>query len=430
MTEPMVIEQDPSTTLRCADTGTLLQVPFYVSGENVPLSPDPAPLVGEMKSLEVRHEQTIDDLLEQFAKWMRFEVADGAGCESTIKYYLADIRQHLMWLAKQGLKPVMVTDHVVMEYRRYLVELYKISTAGRKLTSVRRFYDIAHARGMLPTNPAARVKSPADRTEEEERIKYISRLAMQKMLVLSDEQYKHDANSKVKALRDRAMLLLTMRHGLREIELIRANVESLDLKPTGEGSTLRVFGKRNKFRTIHLVPQTQAAIEKWLAAHAMMHIAADDGDGRSPAGTPLFVSLHWGGNGQGGSRDGRKGKRLCTRGVRSMIDGYLKAVGAKAEGISGHALRHAFGTWAMFGGADLQYLSKEMGHGDISTTTKYRGLVDRMNNNPSKYLEFMETPLPQDEVVAIVEKQKKNKTSHRASAKVIGSVTDKSGTGK
>jgi hypothetical protein len=51
-------------------------------------------------------------------------------------------------------------------------------------TSLPAGYMIAHARGALQQNPAARVKSPADRTAEDEKIKYISRLQMQKMLDL------------------------------------------------------------------------------------------------------------------------------------------------------------------------------------------------------------------------------------------------------
>jgi site-specific recombinase XerD len=378
--------------------------------------------------LVASYEPTIEEILEQFSRWMRLDVADGNASQATLRSYWGDVRDHLRWLWTQGLRPAQADEDVLKEYRALLASQYKVSTAGRKFTSVRRFYDMAYQRGQLPSNPAARIKSPADRTDEDERIKYISRLAMQKMLVLSDEQYKHNANAKVKALRDQAMLLLTMRHGLREIELVRLNVENLDLQDGGESSTLRVFGKRSKWRTIHLVPQSQLAIEKWLAVHAMMHVAPDGGDGMSQPGTPLFVSLHWANNGHGA-----RGERLSTRGVRAMIDGYLAAAGAKAEGISGHALRHSFGTWSVFDGADLRAVSKEMGHGSIETTTKYSKIVDAMKSNPAKYMSFMETPLPADEVQALHRKRARKPSpqpSPRPSPKGRGSIAGKKGTGE
>lgn len=380
---------DSSAPLRSAQNDTPR---WYVSGENVPAAQT------EMR-LTVEHVPTIDEVLAQFAEWLRFEVADGQGSALTLKAYLDDTKQHLLWLAEVGLRPAQVTYEVVLEYRRWLVEQYAVSTAGRKLTSVRRFYDIAHARGALAQNPAARVKSPADRTDEDEKIKYISRLQMQKVLVLSDEQYKHTPNEKVKALRDQAMLLLAMRHGLREIEIVRLNEENLKL--TAEGGDLRVYGKRSKWRTIHLVPQTQVAIEKWLAARKMMHVAADDG-GKTVGmpGTPVFVSLHWADNGHG-----KGGTRLSTRGVRSAIDGYLVKVGAKEPGVSGHALRHCFGTWAVYDGADLRAVSKEMGHEDINTTMKYSRITDAMKSNPAKYMTFLEGSLTDDEVAALNSKK-------------------------
>ncbi len=366
---------------------------WYVSGENVPAQ-------AQRMELTVEHVPTIDEVLAQFAVWLRFEVADGQGSTLTLKAYLDDTRQHLVWLAKMGLRPAQVTYEVVLEYRRWLVEQYAVSTAGRKLTSVRRFYDIAHARGALQQNPAARVKSPADRTSEDEKIKYISRLQMQKMLVLSDEQYKHSVNDKVKAMRDQAMLLLAMRHGLREIELVRLNEENVKLN-ADDGGELRVYGKRSKWRTIHLVPQTQLALEKWFAARKMMHVVADDGGSTcGMPGTPVFVSLHWADNGHG-----KGGTRMGTRGVRWTIDGYLKAVGAKAEGVSGHALRHSFGTWSVYDGADLRAVQHEMGHGDINTTTKYAKITDAMKANPSKYMTFLDGTLAPDEVAALNSKK-------------------------
>jgi site-specific recombinase XerD len=404
--EPIVIEQEVEIPHSVRNDTFVV----YVSGENVPArgGVDLHPVVVEARypstALRFAQDAGIDEMLEQFSRWMRLDVADGNASPATLRSYWGDVRDHLRWLMAQGLRPAQADEDLLKGYRAFLTGQYKASTAGRKFTSVRRFYDMAFNRGQLPSNPAARIKSPSDRTDEEERIKYLSPIQLQKILVLADEQYKHEAREKVKALRDQAMLLLGMRHNLREIEMARLNVEDLNLQPNGEGSTARVFGKRSKWRTIHLVAQTQTAIERWLAAHGMMKVQPDQGDGLSNAGTPLFVGLHWADNGHG-----KGGRRMTTRGIRGMIDGYLIKVGAKAPGVSGHALRHSYGTWSVFYGADLRAVQKEMGHSSIETTTKYSRIVDAMKSNPAKYLDFMETALEPDEIVALNGKKGKKK---------------------
>lgn len=349
---------------------TILSVPVYVSGENVPeTTPGRALVAGRA--------WTIDDLLERFSEWMRLDVADGRASASTLRSYWAAVRNHLQWLVGRGVALAQVDEMLLKEYRAALVERYKVTTVGRMLTSVRRFYEMAYAHGVIGQNPAARLKSPQDHTDAAERVKFISVSQLQRMMQLANDQGKRTVNGRVKGLRDAAMLNLFMRHGLRTIEMARLTLDDLDLQPGGEASTLRVLGKRDKWRTIHLVPQSQLALEKWLAARTLMGIDANIRE--------VFVSLHW------GEREGAEhGTGLSTRGIRKMIDGYLEAVGAKRAGISVHSLRHSFGTWAVYYGADLRAVSSEMGHSSIETTMVYSKVVDAMKSNPAKYLDIFD----------------------------------------
>ena len=348
----------------------------YVSGENVPLTPGPSPVErarGEVRALSVVHEPTIAEMLERFRQWMRLDVADGAASPETLRAYFGDVRDHLRWLFDEGLTPAEAGEDDLKAYRLHLTSTFAVSTAGRKFTSVRRFYGMAHARHVIAHNPAAGLKSPVDNTEEHERIKFLSMEQMRALMAATNPETAKTTNQRVRRIRDRAILLIMMRHGPRVVEMSRLDLEGLELD-NAESPRLRVFGKRSKWRTLHLVEQTKTALEVWLAARALMKVNTQ----------AVFVSMHH------NEAKGPPGERMSTRGVRFMVDGYLEKIGAKKQGISCHALRHSFGTWSAFFGADLRSVQSEMGHADINTTMKYSRIVDAIKSNPAKYLTFLE----------------------------------------
>ncbi len=154
--------------------------------------------------------------------------------------------------------------------------------------------------------------------------------AVQRILALPIIDQARSVNAQIKAIRDTAILELTIRHGLREIEIVRTNETDLRLKSNGEVNELRIAGGRTRPRIIYLTSQSASALERWLTTRALLHVADDE------LGSPVFVSLHWADNGHGGG-----GRRLSTRGVRAMLDQHLTAAGAKSPGVSGDALRRS-----------------------------------------------------------------------------------------
>lgn len=334
----------------------------YVSGQNVPDRDQPRGAAHKTGALVPLRQPTVDEILAAFHKWMRHDVADGAPSPETTRAYFCDVSQFLHWLADEGLSPVQAGEEDVKAYRAHLVETYAVSTVGRKLVAVRRFYQMAQARGAIPHNPAEGIAAPRDKTERAERVKYLPWLAVKQLLATPNP-------NDPKGIRDRAILVLMALHGLRVIEVHRLDLENLDPEG-GEAGTLRVFGKGDKVRTIHLTEETHEELKKWLAVRDMA--ATDD--------RAFFVSMHWS---EGISQPGR---RLSRRGIRAMVDSYLEVISAKKEGVSCHSLRHSYATHAYANGAELAYISKEMGHADESTTQVYRHLVERDKNNPAKFL--------------------------------------------
>jgi integrase len=86
-----------------------------------------------------------------------------------------------------------------------------------------------------------------------------------------------------------------------------------------------------------------------------------------------------------------KGGGMSTRAIRYVVDEYLADVGLKAKGISCHSLRHSAATWARAGGAKLDAIADQLGHASTDTTRIYARIVDRMTENPARYLEAMLT---------------------------------------
>lgn len=351
----------------------------YVAGENVPAQDEERRAAAAETALTVIHQPTVEEILEQFARWMRLDVGDGAASPATLRSYFSDVRQHLCWLFGQGISPAQADEEVLKDWRAFLLgegapgllepddprapECYSISTVGRKLASVRRFYQMAHARGALPSNPAEGLKAPKDRTDRAERVKFLTLAAVQRVLQAPDVRT-------VKGMRDRAILVLMAMHGLRVAEVAGLDLGDLDPE-AGEAGTLTVIGKGSKQRVIYLTFDTRQEVNRWLSARQLMDVNE----------AALFLATHQNGHGPAG--------RLGVRGIRMMVDVYLRAVGAKAERVSCHSLRHSYATHSLAFGAKLAAISKSMGHSSLNTTMVYAHIVDRARENPARFLTGM-----------------------------------------
>ncbi len=114
---------------------------------------------------------------------------------------------------------------------------------------------------------------------------------------------------------------------------------------------LMVRGKGGKERLAPLSGPARAAVKAYLPVRASF-IA---GEAQSPW---LFPSR------------GAAG-RLTPRRFAQLLDQAAAAAGVDADKVSPHALRHAFATHLLEGGADLRVVLTLLGHADIATTQIY-----------------------------------------------------------
>jgi site-specific recombinase XerD len=315
-----------------------------------------------MVTLAIQHKTDLargGDLLASFGAFLRLSVADGDASAHTLRSYHSNAAHFVTWCAGFGIDPARATDTDLMGYRKALVdEGYATATVGVKLAAVRRLYDAAQWHGLRADNPAAGLKAPRERTARAERVKYLPLTGLARLLAAPDP-------ATAKGKRDRAILALMGRHGLRVAEVASLSVGDLDL--SGDQPRVTVNGKGRKTRTVYLTPPTVEALQAWLAVRPQIANGTD----------ALFVAVD----------NGHAGSPIGTMGLRWVVDSYLAGLGLKAQGISCHALRHSAATWARFGGAQLDAIAGMLGHASVTTTQVYAQVVDKMRENPAAYLD-------------------------------------------
>lgn len=305
---------------------------------------------------------TTSNLLVVFAEFLDIDVSAGDAATDTLKTYTRQLQQFLGWCDRRQLNPVSIVKDDIKKYRRWMIKKkgYKPATIALKLAVVRRFYQAAVEKNLIPFNPAAGVKPPKEKCDPAEKITFLEQIEVETLLSSIPD------NGSLKSFRDKAMLAIMALEGPRTVELHRADIASLVRQ--GNNLGIRVEGKRS----IRIVPLT-AEIANLLINY--LHQREIRGEVLKPS-RPLFVA----------TGNNSLGKRISRRGIRSVVDQYLKQVNLKhnpGRTVSAHSLRHTAGTLALRSGAELRQVQDLLGHSDPRTTCIYVHVADRWENNPA-----------------------------------------------
>jgi len=296
------------------------------------------------------------DLLARFADFLRLNVAAGDASPETLRAYHAHARDYVAWCTSAGLNPARASYDDLVAYRKALVDHgYSRGTVAYKVATLRRFYEAARSWGLRSDNPAAGLKPPKDTTAPEDRRKFLPLEGLARLLAAPQ-------GDTPRARRDRAILSLMAYHGLRVSEVAHLVITDY---AAGDLPRLTVHGKGSKQREVYLVATTTKLLDAWLQVRVAR-----------PSVKAIFTDLD----------NHHKGNGMTARAIRHQVDGYLTAMGLKAEGVSCHSLRHSFATWSLAGGAKLLSISQALGHSSIETTQVYAKIVDRVQENPALYL--------------------------------------------
>lgn len=163
--------------------------------------------------------------------------------------------------------------------------------------------------------------------------------------------------------RDYAILALLLTTGIREGELVEADLEDIK-KIMGETVLMaRGKGRSGKGEYVKIAPEVEAAIRDWLREA-----------GERAGDAPLFCSL---------ARKNLYG-RLTGRSLRRIVRNALLAAGVKTDRINGHSLRHASGVINLLSGGSYEETQQMLRHGSIETTLIYRKAVNRARNRSER----------------------------------------------
>jgi integrase/recombinase XerD len=148
--------------------------------------------------------------------------------------------------------------------------------------------------------------------------------------------------------RDRALILVLLRTGMRIGEVLRLNVRDLDIRER----KIHIYeGEKNCLgRVVYLSDDALMALKLWL-------------NRRKPHEQYLFYGL-------------RHGPLGYTQ-ARNIFVRYIAAAELQHKGYTIHSLRHTFASELLNAGMRLECLQLLLGHRDIEMTRRYARLTDK-----------------------------------------------------
>ncbi|MFN3846837.1 MAG: site-specific tyrosine recombinase XerD [Paracoccaceae bacterium] len=277
--------------------------------------------------------------------------AELGAARNTQLAYGRDLKDFAAWLAQRG--------HGFANATRDDVESYLVScdtiglskaTRARRLSSIRQIYRFAHEEGWRADNPAIRIKGPG----AVQRLP--DALSQDEVIRLLDAARSHGRTDADRA-RNVALLELLYATGMRVTELVSLPVAAA----RGDPRMVLVRGKGGKERMVPLSGAARTALATWLTCRDQAEDTVRKAGGT--ASRHLFPG------------PGAEG-HLTRQHFHLMLKDIAIAAGVSPARVSPHALRHAFATHLLAGGADLRVIQTLLGHADLSTTEIYTHVLD------------------------------------------------------
>jgi integrase/recombinase XerD len=275
-----------------------------------------------------------DALIDEFCDALWLE--DGLS-RNTLDSYRRDLVQFQRWLVQQRSSKLLIADNAdILAYLGHKFRARaKATTAGRLLSSLKRFYRYALRQHHVQTDPTLNIDAPK-----------LPR-GLPKTLTEEDVERLLGAPNIEHALgvRDRAMFETLYASGLRVSELVSLRMSQV----SQDMGVVRIMGKGSKERLVPLGEEALVWIVRYVE-QARQHILG------KRVTDAVFVTS--------------RGGAMTRQAFWHLVKRYAATAGLR-QTISPHTLRHAFATHLLNHGADLRVVQMLLGHSDISTTQIY-----------------------------------------------------------
>jgi integrase/recombinase XerD len=258
--------------------------------------------------------------------------------KNSLDAYRRDLRLFAGWLETK--RPACASLHAVQpqDVAAYYSERHadtKPSSANRRLSVLKRFYQLALRERRIEHDPCLKMASARQPVRF---VHTLSEAQVEALLAAPDV-------ATPLGLRERTMLELMYASGLRVSELVTLKVVELSLND----GILRITGKGSKTRLVPFGEQARLWLERYMkdARGQILNGQVDDALFVTSRGGPMTRQMFW-----------------------VVIKKHAAKAGITAP-LSPHTLRHAFATHLLNHGADLRVVQLLLGHSDISTTQIY-----------------------------------------------------------
>jgi integrase/recombinase XerD len=282
--------------------------------------------------------------IEAFLDTLR---AERGAADNTIEAYRRDLEDASSYLRANKTSLIDAGERDLSAFVRDLHERgMSAATVSRRLSALRRFFRFQLGDNERQDNPTSRLDGPATRRDPPD---VLSREEVSRLIEAAQGSEPSD-------LRTICLIELLYGAGLRASECCDLPLSAL---PAPGATVLIVRGKGDKERITPLGKPALTALKNYMAVREQF---LPKSAVRSTAQRYVFPS-----RGAGG--------RLTRRRLGQILEDLAMKASISLERVTPHALRHAFATHLLSGGADLRAVQLLLGHADISTTQIYTHVV-------------------------------------------------------
>jgi integrase/recombinase XerD len=273
--------------------------------------------------------------------------AERGAADNTIEAYRRDLEDASSFLRANKTSLIAAGENDLSAFVRDLhARGMSAATVSRRLSALRRFFRFQLGDNERQDNPTSRLDGPATRREPPD---VLSREEMSRIIAAAQGDEPAD-------LRTMCLVELLYGAGLRASECCDLPLSAL---PAPSATVLIVRGKGDKERITPLGRPALTALKNYMKVRESF---LPKSAVRSTAQRFVFPS-----RGSTGS--------LTRRRLGQILEDLAMKANISIERVTPHALRHAFATHLLSGGADLRAVQLLLGHADISTTQIYTHVV-------------------------------------------------------
>src|SRR6266852_1310165 len=258
------------------------------------------------------------------------ELEGGNKSTLTLTAYKTDLMQFFLWLSENDITvtiPGQVMRGHVNEYLAFLSSQGRSGvTRARKLAAIKSFFVYLKDEHIVSSSPAETIHMP--------------NIERKRKVVLRQDEYSRVLAEAAGDPRDYCIFQVFLHTGIRVSELVSLLLTDLDL----EQKTITIHGKGNRERVIPLEKKPLQALKLYFD-HRLK-------------GTDPHIFLNY------------KGEGLSIRGVRKLVDKYLKKAGITKQ-ISCHGLRRTCLSSRAARNMNAFAIQALAGHARMETTKLY-----------------------------------------------------------